>query len=315
MRRVQAVGYSTLSVSIPKRWAERVGLRKGSTVTMVELPGGALLLLPEALAGAGGASRARLELPGATGSEVIQGVIALYEAGYDVIEVAAPPGALEELRRSLGRRLVGVEVFAEGGGQLVLRVMVDHSSLSARAILGRMVELVERALGELRGYAADGDRERLRRVVEGDDELDRLYFLLARQVIVCLRRSDLLYASGFSSGLELLPLLHYGKALERMGDTLTQAAMYMAHFPRALSAEHVEIMLRALRLADGAFWGDPMAPARELMLLRGSFLGALGPRDVLGDPLLSLVANFLALCLDAVDSRVELEAVRRSLRP
>ena len=315
LRRVQKVGYSTLAVSLPRRWAAKVGLDKGSRIVMMELPDGALLLAPEQHERqASERLKAVLELPEGVEVEVGREVIALYEAGYDTIELAAPREVLDAVRKLIWKRLIGLEVTAESEHSLTLEVVLDHSSLTFDTILGRMSGLVERSLGDLRAYVHKLDPKPLANVVERDDELDKFYFLLVRQASICFRKPELFRRLGLSDSLEILPLLYYGKTLERMGDTLTQLAMYLLESSRPLDAPIVETMERAFSLAAGAFRSDDAALARELALLYSNFFKGRRAASILGDVPLSLAGNFLGLCLDVLDSRVELEAVRRSLR-
>jgi phosphate uptake regulator len=313
VRRVQRVGYSSLAVSLPKRWARKWGVDKGSKVVIRELPDGTLLLAPETAAGAAsGRWKALLELPDGTEAEVERGVIALYEAGYDAIRVVAPPAALGALGR-LTRRLSGVEIVEEGPGYAVLEVVLDHASLGFGRILDRMSSLVGESLGDLAAYAGGAGPEVLDRVVARDDELDKFYFLLVRQASMCFRRPHLLRELGLSDAAEILPSLYYGKTLERMGDTLVQMAMYAGESGRRPGEALVAMMKEALALASAVFREGEVGAASKLASLHRSFFEGRSPGEVIGDPFLSLTGNFLSLCLDVLDARVELEAVKRPL--
>ncbi len=313
VRRVQRVGYSSLAVSLPKQWARKWGVDKGSRVVVRELPDGTLLLAPEAAAGAlSGRWKALLELPDGTEAEVERGVIALYEAGYDAVKVVAPPAALRALGR-LTRRLSGIEVVEEGAGYAILEVVLDHASLSFGKILNRMSSLVGESLGDLAAYAGGASPEVLDRVVARDDELDKFYFLLVRQASMCFRRPHLLRELGLSDAAEILPSLYYGKTLERMGDTLVQLAMYAKERGRRPDAALVEKLREALTLSSAVFREGDANAASRLVALHRSFFEGRSPGEVIGDPFLSLAGNFLSLCLDVLDARVELEAIKRPL--
>lgn len=313
VRRVQLVGYSTLAVSLPKRWASRVGLSKGSRVLVEELPDGALLLRPgEASWGSEGKLVAELGLPEGIEVEVERGVIALYEAGYDVIRVVAPRAALRVVRRLL-KRLSGVEVVAESDESVTLEVVLDHASLSFERVLARMAELVQLSLSDLNEYTGSRNPELLWRVIERDDELDKFYFLLVRQSSMCLRKLRLAQELGLRGVAEVYPLLYYGKTLERMGDTLVQLAMCLGEFTEQLDARTIQLMRKAFTLAVRAFTtGDPAA-AKELTLLYAGSLADHSSTGVLSSVPRALAVNFLALCVDVLDSRVELEATRRPI--
>ncbi|MEM1909052.1 MAG: phosphate uptake regulator PhoU [Thermofilaceae archaeon] len=313
VRRVQQVGYSTLAIALPKKWAVRVGLGKGSKVAIEELPDGSLLVKPGGVGGsAGGRVVAELNLPDGSEAEVERGIIALYEAGYDVMRVTAPNSALRAVHRIV-RRLSGVEVISECTGSVTLGVVLDHASLSFERILSRMAELVQLSLDDLAAYSKGGSVELLGRVVERDDELDKFYFLLVRQSSICLREPHLARELGLRGAADIHPLLHYGKTLERMGDILTQLAMYLREYGERLDANLFHALKRAFQLAVDAFNTGDLPAARELTLLYANFFSSYEPARILGSVPLALITNFLALCLDALDSRVELEAARKSI--
>ncbi|MCX8180008.1 MAG: phosphate uptake regulator PhoU [Thermofilaceae archaeon] len=313
IRRVQSVGYSTLSISLPKKWAQKRGIGKGARLVIHELPDGALLLRSEHDVSAPSVRwKAHLNLPDGTMAEVERGIIALYEAGYDVIVVNAPANALKAVSR-LWRRLSGVEVVEEGENYVTLEAVLDHSSLSFGKILDRMATLVRLSLEDFIRYAGDGDTLYLARVIERDDELDKFYFLLVRHSSVCFRKPHLLRELGINDSAEVLPFLYYGKTLERMGDTLVQLAMYVRENRRDLNRDLTTTMVEALDLSIRSFKGTGFEAPRRLMSIHRDFFEQRGSSSILADPLLSLVGNFLSLCLDVLDSRVELEAVKRPL--
>lgn len=280
---------------------------------MEELPDGTLLVKPSKVDSGNEERRvAELKLMEGNEAEVERRIIALYEAGYDVIRVAAPDPALKVVRR-LVKRLSGIEVVAESSDYVTLEVVLDHASLSFEKILTRMAELVQLSLDDLGMYSKGGGTELLKRVMQRDDELDKFYFLLVRQSSICLRKPRLARELGLRGSADIYPLLYYGKTLERMGDILTQLAMYLSEFGERLDAGTLQVLRRAFLLAVNAFNFGDLTTARELTLLYADFFSSHKPALILGSVPLALVSNFLALCHDALDSRVELEAARRSL--
>ncbi|MEM2216965.1 MAG: AbrB/MazE/SpoVT family DNA-binding domain-containing protein [Thermofilaceae archaeon] len=154
VRNVQKVGYSTFTVSLPKGWAQRQGVKKGSKVVVRELPDGSLVLsiaereqdLPRRFS-------ANLELSEEEGEvELERGIIALYQAGFDTIRVQAPSSSLEVLRK-VRNRLSGIEVVEEREKFAVLEVVLDYLELGFNRILGRMVALLQSSLENIQKYS------------------------------------------------------------------------------------------------------------------------------------------------------------------
>jgi len=312
VRRVQRVGYSTLSVTLPKRWAVARGVDKGSLLYIYEMPDGSLVVKTRGEEEWPGRLKALLRVSEAAEAELERSIIALYEAGYDVIRVVArgrlSASASGAVKKAL-RRLSGVEVVEEGRGYVVLEVVLSPQNLKFPRILDRMEVLVRSSLNDLEEYAARGCGEALYSIVERDDELDKFYFLLVRQASTCFRSPSMASELGLEEQLEVLPILYYGKTLERMGDTLTQLAMYAAEYERRIEEELVQLMRAAFSCAVSSFRRGDEKAMRRLTLLHHDYFKK-SPRELLGDPVLSLAGNFLSLCMDAIDARVELAALR-----
>lgn len=312
VRRVQRVGYSTLSVSLPKRWAAARGVGKGSLLYVYEMPDGSLVVRTSEEGERPVRLKALLRVSDVAEAELERSVIALYEAGYDVIRVVARGGLSAAISRAVKRalwRLSGIEVVEEGKDYVILEVVLSPQNLSFPKILDRMEVLVRSSLDDLEEYAAGEGRALLSSIVERDDELDKFYFLLVRQASTCFRSPRMAGELGLDLQLEVLPILYYGKTLERMGDTLTQLAMYASEYERRVELGLVRLMREAFSCAVSSFRRGDEKAMRRLTLTHHDYFRR-SPRELLGDPVLSLTGNFLSLCMDAIDARVELSALK-----
>ena len=204
---------------------------------------------------------------------------------------------------------MGLELVEEGVDYVELQVVLDPSSASLKRTLERMEVLVRASLRDLEEYARTGDKGLLSLLMDRDNEIDKHYFLLNRQASLVVRRPEMAEELGLGSLLELVPVLYYGKTLERMGDTLSQLAMYLSEFDAKMDAELVGLMKRALSLAVLAFKGGDQEAARALSELYESFFSRPS-REILSDARLYLAGNFISLCLDVVEAYVELLATK-----
>ena len=309
---MQVVGRKAYAVTLPKRWVLSHNLERGSIVYLVERADGSLVVVPETRLGGDVTRKAVLHTTASELAEFERNVIALYGAGYDVIRVVVRPRVTNSFMRELRKvlyRLSGLEVIEEGTDYVVLHVVLDPSKLSFPRVLERMEVLVRSSIKDLEEYSTSGDRELLVLLRERDDEVDKYYFLLNRLASVVVRRPELASEMGLGSLLELVPVLYYGKTLERMGDTLSQLAMYLLELKVSLSSELVELMERALRLAILTFKKGDMDAARSLSRECSEFFSRPF-KEVLSDPRLYLVGNFLSLCLDVIEAYVELAVTK-----
>lgn len=311
-RRLQVVGRKAYAITLPKRWVLSHNLERGSIVYLVERADGSLVVVPETRLSEDVTRKAALYTTTSELAELERNVIALYEAGYDVIRVVVRPRVTNSFMRELRKvlyRLSGLEVIEEGTDYVVLQVVLDPSKLSFPRVLERMEVLVRSSVKDLEEYSTSGDRELLILLRERDDEVDKYYFLLNRLASVIVRRPELAGEMGLDSLLELVPVLYYGKTLERMGDTLSQLAMYLMELRAPLDLELVKRMERALRLAILTFRRGDTTAARKLSRECSEFFSRPSG-EVLSDPRLYLTGNFLSLCLDVIEAYVELAATK-----
>ena len=83
-RKVQKTGGSTYFVTLPKAWAESVGIKPGVEVTMMPNDAGTLLLVPESISRE---NRCAIELGNWDFDRFQREVISRYIVGYDIIEI------------------------------------------------------------------------------------------------------------------------------------------------------------------------------------------------------------------------------------
>lgn len=220
LRKLQVTGGSTHVVSLPKKWVDRNKLGRSDTVAIHEEPDGSLLLIPH--------SEARtetrtltVELPDAPPTEeVIRRLVGAYLAGADEIQVRSPGKMDPKVRdtiRTVSRSLVGVEIQDEGAQSLTLMDLVGVADMDLRKTLTRMQRIArlmfDDALKALESRDAAGAKDVQRR----DDELDRLLWMVSKQMHALLEQPRLAAKLNVRPA-EALNLFLASRSLERMGD-------------------------------------------------------------------------------------------------
>lgn len=133
-RKVQKVGGSTYTVSVPKDWAHEHHIEAGEHVHLYTHGDGSLVVRSSRTDGEALAERT-VEL-GEDGPETIEQVVrGLYAAGYDEITVAAPEGFDDAQRRRLtnvARDTVGMQVVTTDEAAITVRSLLDASDVSVQ---------------------------------------------------------------------------------------------------------------------------------------------------------------------------------------
>jgi len=303
-RRLIRLGKSSLAVTLPRRWVESLGLREGDLVLVDEHNDYLMISVADRRREEGRSAHVRA----GRGEEdsLARMIIALYQAGYDVIRISTPEGRVSALRDSLRRtlsRLIGLEIMEEGADYIILQMVTDAAAMSAERVLNRMEILVLNSLKDLDLYLRSSDPSILADVVERDEEIDKFYFLLSRQVSLALRNPAYLKQMGVEDRPLLLPIFNYGKTLERVGDVLVSLARVAAH--TRVEVDAIETARKAVEAGIRAFHLGDEASKRSIASLYTEYFS--GARHSLVE---HLIGNIVSLSLDMLESRVELEVLR-----
>ncbi|MCS7094433.1 MAG: phosphate uptake regulator PhoU [Thaumarchaeota archaeon] len=222
-RRVQQTGGSTLTVSLPKLWAERFGLERGGEVIEIEGEDRPLILMPKNVA----LSDGELVIePGTTLEQATRMLISLYLAGYETIVVSEKGGvAIQRALKNLIRRwLVGVEVVDERLDGMVLSVMRLYENLTPLTVLERMGTMAANMVHDGLSLLEDPSPEEVADLLDRDDEVDRFYHYLLRSVNASLIDPRTLKAVEVPDPQVLIGYTLVARSVERVADHATTIA-------------------------------------------------------------------------------------------
>ncbi|MFC4553062.1 MULTISPECIES: phosphate uptake regulator PhoU [Halorussus] len=184
-RKVQVTGGSTFTVSIPKGWATENGIEAGNRVEF-HPEGDSLLLSPRATEDTVEGS---VEITDLEGPELTRTVFTLYVSGFDVINLEATRVTPDQRRtvRDATQGLVGLEVIEETSDRVVLQDLLDSSELSIHNAITRMRLVAVTMLDDAVTAITDDDTDLATDVIERDDDVDRLWFMISRVFRSALR--------------------------------------------------------------------------------------------------------------------------------
>ncbi len=228
-RKVQRVGYSTLTVSLPRDWVEDVKLKAGDIVSIKREDDGSLKLIP-------GTEHKREEIKNClvnadlcTSPNLLTRVITgNYILGHDTIQIAAKDelkkNHLEEIRATT-QRLTGLSIVEQTLKQVTLQSFVDPTRFPIYGLMRRlhiiissMVEVSIKALVERRPELAT-------EVAHMEEESDRIYWLIVRQLLLAIRDRSVGTKIGIESPLHIAGNRVVAKTLEEMADSAEQIAI------------------------------------------------------------------------------------------
>ena len=221
-RKVQVTGGSTYTVSLPKDWATENGVSAGSIVEF-HSEEDLLLLSPK---DEKGRVEGTLDITGLDAEhELTRAVMTMYVSGFDIIRLEADRITASQRRiiRNATQGLVGLEVIEETSDHVVLQDLLDSSELSVHNAITRMRLVSITMLADAVEALIENDDDLARDVMERDDDVDRLWYMVSRVFRTVLRNPTAANEIGFPRET-VFDYQSAARQLERIADHATKIA-------------------------------------------------------------------------------------------
>lgn len=247
MRKVQLTGGSTYVVSLPKNWAKKVGLKPGDYVSLIPQPDSSLLIIPKEFKKGEELSEIFLDVSTTKSpDDIVREIIACYLVGYDVIRLNLGRKGTKYrtyIKNVMRQKLIGVETIEETAEHMVIRCLLGWSELPVKDALNRMyimaLSMHEDAVIALK----EGDVTLANDIVQRDDEVDRLYFFIVRQLKMAVEDRSIIERIGVSDARDCLGYRLIAKSIERIADHASRIAQVIPTIKREEIDEEVITLL------------------------------------------------------------------------
>jgi len=232
-RKLQKTGGSTYIVSLPKHWVIASKLKEGDQVSMT-IDNRGLLTLDPTLGTLRPVTTVEVYVEDEDASDhFLRRLIGLYISGHDEIVIRSKtriPPDIRKVVRDFTRRVIGPEIVEESGNAIAVQDVADHSHLDMRKILRRM-HLMSRSMhADAMEALTEDNRELATDVVARDDEVDRLYWFMSKQLSMIIRDASM--ARKMDVGIaEASFFLSASKAIERIADHAERIAQNVQSIP------------------------------------------------------------------------------------
>jgi len=226
-RKVQKVGYSTLSVSIPMNWAKKRGIKKGDIVFISEENDGALRLTTEPDR-AEESSVYAVDVDLCDNTKILARVIVgNYVLGRNVIKVESSRRLMREQIESIRevtQRLLGIGIIEEGDRHLLLQCSIDPKSFPLSTVVRRLYVLTSIMFKETLDGLVDWDMELAKDAITREHEADTIYWLLARLLASAQQSRFAVEEIGVGNPMEIVQKNLIAWFLEMIGDRVHNIA-------------------------------------------------------------------------------------------
>jgi phosphate uptake regulator len=221
IRKTQRTPGGTVFVCLPKSWAQQYGVEKGSLLAISETEEGKLLIDPKH--GAEPSPRTITLKPGAYLSREI---IGKYLLGFDIIRVEEKERVSFDVRDVVKKtvsRLIGLEIIEEDYSSIVLQCLLEPSGFPPEKILRRGYAIAAGMHRDVVNALVGGDLHLAKSIMDRDDEVNKLYFLLVRILRTIVQNPSLAEKLGVRP-IECLDYRLAASLVEAIGDECVRAA-------------------------------------------------------------------------------------------
>ncbi len=233
-------------VTLPKEWAQSVGLKKNDSVTLVPQSNGGLLI------SVGGKTAPAVDrrIIDAVGSPtaLYRQLIGAYIAGHSEIVVESDHGLSGDRLQAVStftQTSIGMEIMEEDENHVIIRDLVDHTEVPPMKNVRREYVLVRKMLADVFAAAGTADMAALQGMVDRDTEVDRIHWLIQRQS--CIHQGDITLSARMGLDLrQVTGCVNMSKTIERMGDHAVLMADHLIKMVRDKSSLETGQALHAL---------------------------------------------------------------------
>ncbi|MHA1155028.1 MAG: PhoU domain-containing protein [Candidatus Heimdallarchaeota archaeon] len=219
-RKIQLTGKSTYTVSLPREWITRLNLKQGDELSILEQNDGTLLLSKNALT----PTREKeviIDIDTISETSLLEKIIiSKYLAGFSKILIKSKTNISPKTSKAISAtvsNLIGSEIISEGFQEVEIRDLAIHGefpidkALRRGHLIARNMQIVA-----IESFISS-DKESAQDIFERENAVDRLYFLIRREISSALENPTVLKEMDIKPQ-EVLYIYPVAKSLEKIAD-------------------------------------------------------------------------------------------------
>jgi phosphate uptake regulator len=224
-RKVYVSGGSTYVISLPKKWVKKTNLKAGDSLVVTE-QGSSLLFETSVIEKESRVKEIKIsQVP--TSEALARIIIANYLVGYDTLKIKLDRKdnlLYREAVRNILDYLIGIEIVEDTEDSIILEIMVDYKRMMTMQLLQRMFAINRSMLLDLGKALGTCDIGLAKDVIVREREVDRLYFLVVRQLKSAVEHQQIAEKLGIKYQRDCLGYRIIVKVLERIADHIENIA-------------------------------------------------------------------------------------------
>jgi phosphate uptake regulator len=229
-RKLQKVGYSTLSISLPSNWVKENDLKRGDNIFLLPEKGGTLKLFPsKSLKTTEGAEEYICNADLCDDPKMLERIIVgSYILGRDIFSIISSDRVrsdhVEEIR-AIMPKLIGLGIVEETPDKITLQCSVDPRKFQLDMLLRRLSIIALTIVKESIQALVESDDSLAKDAINREDEADMMYLLSMRLLVAAQRKREIAEEIRLADPSQIL---YYGlmlKHLELIADFAEETAL------------------------------------------------------------------------------------------
>ena len=259
-RKLQVTGGSTFILSLPKDWAIRNELKRGSSMVVREEDDGSLSIAPSKFVKKEKQDEAFIKTAlNDNPDAVMRTAISAYLDGYNILHVRAQGQKVlssklrNHLKNFARHYLVGTEIVIDTPTELTLQVLLNYPELTVQNALSRMSIIASSMHKEAMTSLKKLDYSAAKSVIETDREVNRFGLYIVRLLKLAVSNPRIVKEIGLNSQKDCLGYRLIAKSVERTADHATKIAENTLQLKEVVNEELLQRMDQMSSLANSMF--------------------------------------------------------------
>jgi len=186
-RKVQKVGYSTITVSLPSEWIKQNNIKPGDLVFLIPERDGTLRIAPSQIALKEEAEEYIVNADACEEQGMLERIIVgCYMLGRDVVRITSAGRIRKEhIRevRNIVRKLIGLGILEETPKYILLQCSVDPAKFKLDMLVRRLTIIASTILSEAMQAFIENKKTLAEEAINREDEADTIYYLAVRLLL------------------------------------------------------------------------------------------------------------------------------------
>jgi phosphate uptake regulator len=315
-RKLQVTGGSTFILSLPKEWATRNDLKRGSSMVLREEEDGTLSISPTKIEKKEKRDEAYIKTnPNDNPDAIMRTAISAYLNGYNVLHIR---GTGQKVLSSKTRNhlkifarnyLVGTEIVIDTPNELTLQVLLNYPELTVHNALSRMSIIGSSMQKEALTALNNLDYQSAKAVIETDREVNRFALYIVRLLKLAVSNPRIVKDIGLKTQKECIGYRLIAKSVERTADHATKMAENTLLLKEPVKPELLEKISQLSVLANTMFENSMEALFKHDFNLAESVIEKLNQAHKFEKEAILLTQGIKPE--DTVNIRLLIESVRR----